>query len=291
MSPWSRESHGQYSWVASRSERPRSPRISICSYSRLRLEARVACHTWARQMGLSREDFEVVLAEFGEAPTVFPDDASRECLDCYIFGHMPAAAPAAAPWWRNVSVQQARAPYVLVVDGDIALSPLACAAVVEILSKRAGDRPVAAHPQRQLLGQQRVEPGASFEQIAAGAGERRTNESAWAFDAGAYRSMGGWCEAVTGNRWEAAFFDHRAAEIFDIAEPPRDFFCHVLHCPAPPDRMGSPLFAGAPNLAWLAHRKKRGEVYWPIDGWPVADPCLLEPGHVSLPVAGRTDRT
>lgn len=282
MDEWVKTTLGQRSWLAERSSRPPAPGISICSFTRLRFEARVASHTWARQTGLARQEFEVVLAEFGEAPTVFPDDASRECFDCYIFAYMPDPAPFALSWWRNVAAWRARAPYAFLLDGDIALAPRACASVLETLHGMPKDRPGAVNPRRLMRGRARVEPGASYDEIAAGATMGPSHEAMWAVDTEAFKLMGGWCEALTGWGEDRFFFDPRARRVFRRAGVPGELFCHVPHQPAPPRphsrpiRDRCPLFSGAPDHESLNSKRLRGEIYWPIEGWLPGDPCLLD---------------
>jgi len=269
---WVQETLGPRTWAVSKSDRPPSPRISILSFARVRAEARIACRTWAQQEGLARGDFEVVFAEFGENPSVFPDDASRTCFDSYVFAYMPNAAPYAASWWRNVAVWRARGKYALLVDGDIALSPRACATILGILEghKCNAGLPAAVHPLRQLNGAVQVAPGAPYGAIIQGAGQRDTHESVWAFDTAAFKAMGGWPEGLTGWGGEENFFDPRAREAFCIIDAPPELFCHAAH-----PRRGTP--SGLRNV------NDRAPL---LPGWSCGDPCLLDRAATLLGAGG-----
>lgn len=282
MSSWIREQLGVHSWVAWKSDRAPAPRIAVCSFTRGRLESRITCHTWAQQTGLRRDEYEVVFAEFGESPTVFPDDASRECFDCYLFAYMPERAPYALSWWRNVAVWRARAPYTLLVDGDIALAPEACAAFLLALEKSPDVRPAAAKPRRILRTRSLPAVGASYEAISAGAESLGIGEAVWSYDTAAFKRIGGWCEAWTGYGRDRRFFHHRAWRTFAVALMPMELCCHIPSW-VPPGQpkcknhaMRCPLVPGAPDPKSLADKRDNGQPYWPVEGWPLGDPCLLE---------------
>jgi hypothetical protein len=297
MAAWVRETLSQRAWSTSKSDRPPSPRISVVAVCRLRAEARLVCHTWAQQTGLPREHFEVVFAEFGESPSVFPDEASRQWFDSYLFAYMPNTAPHAMSWWRNVGVWRARGQYTLLIDADNALSPAACTTILNALKACGCARPAALHPPLQLSGASQVEPGQPYDLIIRGAGTRETYESIWAFDTEGFKAMGGWCEAFTGYAGEETFFNHRAYEAFCIAGAPRELFCHIphaRHAAAPEirsiyDRL--PLLPGAPTCDLLEWKKNHGEPYWPLKGWPLGDPGLLQREAVSIEFPhGRTSQ-
>ena len=150
MSEWTKERLGRRSWLAYRQDRPAAPLLSLCSYTRYRLEVHITVPTWCRQEGVSRDDYEVVLAEFGETPTVYRDARSRRLLDTYVFCYMPDSAPVAASWWRNVVARQGRAARTLVLNGDGALSPRACQYIPGALGTHASSKPVAIHLRRLL---------------------------------------------------------------------------------------------------------------------------------------------
>jgi hypothetical protein len=208
---------------------------------------------------------------------------------------MSNAAPYALSWWRNVVIWRARASYTLLIDGDIALSPIACSSFLAALEGNTDKRPAAAKPRRILRTRSLPAVGASFEELSAGAGSLGIGEAVWSYDTAAVKRIGGWCEAWTGYGRDRRFFHHRAWDTFAATVMPKELCCHIPAwvMPGQPKcrnhRRRCPLLPGAPDPKSLAEKRGRRERYWPIEGWPLGEPCLLERDRVVLPGLGRAD--
>lgn len=230
----------------------KAPLCSIFSAVRHRDEARRTVKTWANQT----VPVEVVVAEFGHSPTIFPDFMEENAIDVYVFCYQPDCSPFAACWWRNVAAWHCSCKWGLQVDCDIALAPGAAKWFLNYVQGK--EVPTFIHPHHRSVTLD--ETSRSFDQMKI---ERVTDncEGDFFINLEEFKKLGGWPESYTGRNEITAMKD--VIENRQEWVKCHELFCHVPHKPTAKLTQDNPHRRLMP---WLRSYSSDGKE-WPINGW------------------------